>query len=92
MIHRQSNSNPPAGSDPAFQPVPQAGQPGRPKPVLVRLTHAPGRLWIVEGGDGLFGGAFRDQASALHFAREEASTLGGSPILFTGPAETRRRA
>lgn len=57
-----------------------------------RMTHAPGSLWIVAGDDGLFGGAFRDQASALHFAREEAPTLGGSPILFTGLAETRRRA
>ena len=83
-------SNPLNGSGPVSQPVSQAGQ--RPKPVLIRLSHAPGRLWIVESDDGLFGGAFRDQTSALHFAREEASTLSGSRILFTGPAETRRRA
>jgi len=92
MIRRYSMSNPHAGPDPLSDPIPRAHQPGRPDPVLVRLTHPPSQLWIVEGGDALFGGAFRDQASALRFAREEASTVSGARIVLTDPGEARRRA
>lgn len=92
MIRTQTMSHPHTDTAPPSHPVHRGRQPGRPEPLLVRLSHAPGQLWIVEGGDGLFGGAFRDQASALNFARDEASTISGARIVLTGPVEARRRA